>query len=105
MSLAERSDDAKHCATADSIAAPIQDNQERFLSNSEENTTAEIIAGATLAVIGGTALAIPYFGFLPLGAALAGLAGVAATGRALRLHREANIPPKKGKRSKRKRNS
>jgi hypothetical protein len=99
MSLAERSDDAKHFATADSIAAPIQDNH---LSKKEENTTAEIIAGAVLVGIGGTALAIPFYGFLPLGAALAGLAGVAVTGRALRLHREGKQPPKKGKRSKRK---
>jgi hypothetical protein len=102
LSLAERSDDAKHCDTADSIAAPIQDNQERFLSNNEENTTAELIAGAVLVGIGGTALAIPFYGFLPLGAALAGLAGVAVTGRALRLHREGKQPPKKGKLLKRK---
>ena len=75
------------------------------MNNNEDNSFAEILAGATLAVIGGAALAIPYFGFLPLGAALAGLAGVATIGRALRLFREDKEPPKKGKRSKRKQDS
>ena len=73
--------------------------------SNKDDTVTEILAGATLAVIGGAALAIPYFGFLPLGAALVGLAGVAVTGRALRLCREEKEPPTKRKRSKRKQDS
>ena len=54
--------------------------------NDNDSVTVEILAGATLALMGGSVLAIPFYGFAPLVASLAGIAALAAAGRAIRRH-------------------
>ena len=75
------------------------------MSNNEDDTVVEIFTGATLALVGGSALVVPVFGFLPLAATLGGIATLAAVGRVVRLYRVGGKPPMPIERSKRKRNS